>query len=198
MPSNETRSPPDSGQQTIYGGPTKRFFVSMLTRDIELNDAILDLIDNCVDGAMRQKKNELTSPYPFKDFRATLKLSEALFEIEDNCGGIPKDYVDDAFSLGRLNINQDGDIPTIGMYGIGMKRAIFKIGNSASVMSNSTDGFFSVDYSADWLQPNNEEWSLPIRRSERKDRDNGVSIRIDNVKPEIGRHLQNASFINTL
>jgi hypothetical protein len=198
MPSNETRSPPDSGQQTIYGGPTKRFFVSMLTRDIELNDAILDLIDNCVDGAMRQKKNELTSPHPFKDFRATLKLSEALFEIEDNCGGIPKDYVDDSFSLGRFNINQDGDIPTIGMYGIGMKRAIFKIGNSASVMSNSTDGFFSVDYSADWLQPNNEEWSLPIRRSERKDRDNGVSIRIDNVKPEIGRHLQNSSFINTL
>ena len=33
--------------------PTKRFFVSMLTRDISLADAILDLLDNCLDGAMR-------------------------------------------------------------------------------------------------------------------------------------------------
>ena len=31
--------------------PTKQFFVSMLTRDISLADAILDLIDNCLDGA---------------------------------------------------------------------------------------------------------------------------------------------------
>ena len=34
--------------------PSKKFFVSMLTRDIDLADAILDLIDNCLDGAMRQ------------------------------------------------------------------------------------------------------------------------------------------------
>jgi hypothetical protein len=33
--------------------PTKQFFVSMLTRDISLADAILDLLDNCLDGAMR-------------------------------------------------------------------------------------------------------------------------------------------------
>ena len=33
--------------------PTKRFFVSMLTRDISLADAILDLLDNCLDGALR-------------------------------------------------------------------------------------------------------------------------------------------------
>lgn len=33
--------------------PTKQFFVSMLTRDISLDDAILDLVDNCLDGALR-------------------------------------------------------------------------------------------------------------------------------------------------
>ncbi|EMG7739050.1 TPA: ATPase, partial [Escherichia coli] len=37
--------------------PSKRFFVSMLTRDIDLNDAILDLLDNCVDGALRTIKD---------------------------------------------------------------------------------------------------------------------------------------------
>jgi len=36
--------------------PTKLFFVSMLTRDINLVDAILDLVDNCLDGALRVSK----------------------------------------------------------------------------------------------------------------------------------------------
>lgn len=38
------------------GAPTKEFFVGMLTRDIELSDAILDLLDNCLDGVVRQRK----------------------------------------------------------------------------------------------------------------------------------------------
>ena len=38
---------------TAQASPTKQFFVSMLTRDISLADAILDLLDNCLDGAMR-------------------------------------------------------------------------------------------------------------------------------------------------
>ena len=38
------------------GAPTKEYFVGMLTRDIELSDAILDLLDNCLDGVVRQKK----------------------------------------------------------------------------------------------------------------------------------------------
>ena len=38
---------------TAKAVPTKQFFVSMLTRDISLDDAILDLIDNCLDGALR-------------------------------------------------------------------------------------------------------------------------------------------------
>ena len=33
--------------------PTKEFFVRMLTRDITVDDCILDLIDNSVDGAWR-------------------------------------------------------------------------------------------------------------------------------------------------
>ena len=37
------------------GAPTKEFFVGMLTRDIELSDAILDLLDNCLDGVVRQE-----------------------------------------------------------------------------------------------------------------------------------------------
>jgi len=45
-----------SNENTIFANPTKAFFVRMLTRDIELSDAILYLLDNCVDGIVRQQK----------------------------------------------------------------------------------------------------------------------------------------------
>jgi hypothetical protein len=134
-------------QQTIWGGPTKRFFVSMLTRDIELKYAILDLIDNCVDGATRQLKGKLKGDKPYDGYAARLTLSAKSFDISDNCGGIPQAAIKDAFLLGRPKIEQN--IPTIGMYGIGMKRAIFKIGEEAAVESYAADGAFEVNYTRD-------------------------------------------------
>ena len=37
--------------------PTKDFFVKMITKDIALEDCLLDLIDNCIDGARRHSKS---------------------------------------------------------------------------------------------------------------------------------------------
>ncbi len=37
--------------RSAHANPTKAFFVSMITRDITLEDSILDLIDNSVDSA---------------------------------------------------------------------------------------------------------------------------------------------------
>lgn len=39
--------------------PHKRFFLEMFTRDISLQDCILDLIDNSVDGIIRSQDLEL-------------------------------------------------------------------------------------------------------------------------------------------
>ncbi|RMA41805.1 ATP-binding protein [Rhodophyticola porphyridii] len=182
----------------LFGGPTKRFFVSMLTRDIELDDAILDLVDNCIDGAMRTTSAALDSDKPYAGFRADLTVTPEKFEISDNCGGIPSDYIEEAFQLGRPNIKKDGDLPTVGMYGIGMKRAIFKMGKTATVFSNADDGAFHVDYSAQWLNPENTEWTLPISRQGRKNGDNGVRILVSDLKDEISKAFSNKSFLNRL
>jgi hypothetical protein len=189
---------PDANPNELFGGPTKRFFVSMLTRDIELEDAILDLVDNCIDGAMRTKRKALDDERPYEGFRADLIVTPEKFEISDNCGGIPSDYIDEAFQLGRPNIKKDGDLPTVGMYGIGMKRAIFKMGNSASVYSNAKDGAFHVQYSAEWLDPENAEWNLPIVRDKRQDGDDGVRIVVSDLKGEISKAFGNHSFLNKL
>jgi len=59
--------------------PTKQFFVSMLTRDINLADAILDLLDNCLDGALRRAKAVPASKgaHALVDAPATTSKTEA-------------------------------------------------------------------------------------------------------------------------
>lgn len=184
-------------EKTIWGGPTKRFFVSMLTRDIELADALLDLIDNCVDGATRQLKGRVHKPGAYEGFEATLTLSSNSFDISDNCGGIPEDAIKDAFLLGRPKLDKDKNLPTIGMYGIGMKRAIFKIGKEAVVESYADDGAYAVTYDEKWLKPDNESWDLSIEKIKNQKK-KGVTIIVPTLKPEIGRLFGNEQFQNGL
>ncbi len=77
--------------------PTKEFFISVLTRDIELSRAILDLVDNCVDGARRlrgdpdsaSKQHPKPSPSLYKGLYIELTVDADSFVVKDNCGGIP-------------------------------------------------------------------------------------------------------------
>ena len=190
-----------SPSSIIYAGPTKRFFVSMLTRDIELKDAILDLLDNCVDGAMRtQGSTNTASETAYAGFYAKITANEGGFEIEDNCGGIPRDIAEkSAFVLGRPDMLRDADLPTIGMYGIGMKRAIFKMGRDAVVHSNPADGAFSVHYSPVWMDEANEEWELPIDFAAPSLPESGTKIVIRELVPAVRRQFGNDSnFLNEL
>ena len=73
--------------ETVDATPVKSFFVSMLTRDIKLEDAILDLLDNCVDGIIRHQNQGKSKPY--KGYKAEIEFNGDTFSITDNCGGIP-------------------------------------------------------------------------------------------------------------
>lgn len=147
---------------SAVASPTKQFFVKMLTRDIELQDAILDLLDNCVDGILRSQKVDGDSPVPYEGFEARITISPNHFSIEDNCGGIPIETARKyAFAMGRPAEAADENSPaTVGMYGIGMKRAIFKIGTDALIESRHDTGFY-VEITPQWMQ--DDKWDeLPM------------------------------------
>lgn len=145
--------------------PTKDFFVSMLTRDIELGDALLDLLDNCLDGVLRSAA-PTGKARPYEGYWARMTLSPDAFIIEDNCGGIPFDVATKyAFAMGRPSGVVDSTSSTIGMYGIGMKRAIFKMGRQAIVQSrHEQDGSFQVEFTPEWME--SDSWDdLPMLRA---------------------------------
>lgn len=169
--------------------PTKEFFVRMLVRDIELKDALLDLLDNCVDGALRQKKDELEKPKPYEGFWCDIKLKDGKIEIHDNCGGISKELATDyAFRMGRKDTERDADIATVGMYGIGMKRAFFKAGRSAHVLTQTNEDCFSVKIPENWLDI--DEWHFEITDHEREVmKENGTHITIENLHDKVKEQI---------
>jgi hypothetical protein len=186
--------------ENVDATPAKRFFVEMLIRDIELKDALLDLLDNCVDGAMRSAaKHDEPTDKPFAGRWAKIVFDANSFSIEDNCGGIPPDIAEaSAFRLGRLNNNLDADLPTVGVYGIGMKRAVFKIGKHAVIDSNHANGRFTVTIDKAWME-NDSQWKLPVEDGKSALDHNGTSIKVTELRDGISRLFSGESgFVNDL
>jgi hypothetical protein len=142
---------PPAAQKLIHASPTKDFFVNMITKDISLEDCIFDLLDNSIDGAKRHLAAE---PAIYLPYAIDIDLSADRFRMKDNCGGIRlSDAIEYAFHFGR---RPDAPLDVkggIGLYGIGMKRAIFKIGRSTRIRSEADDACFTVSVNVDeWLK----------------------------------------------
>jgi hypothetical protein len=170
----------------------------MLTRDIELQDAILDLLDNCVDGILRSTASKSRLKRPYTGYRANIVMSGNKFIIEDNCGGIPietaKKY---AFAMGRPEGAKDaGASSTVGLYGIGMKRAIFKLGRSALVASRHDTGFV-VEFSPTWM--NTDKWDdLPMFRLPPRDfREKGTRVTVQQLHDDVKLAFSDSTWIDT-
>lgn len=187
-------------KRSIEGGPTKRFFVSMLTKDIDLDDAILDLLDNCVDGAMRSRSETDASERRYKGFFAHLEFDQDTFSLVDNCGGIPTEVAEQsAFRLGRPDIDRDKSIPTIGMYGIGMKRAIFKMSISATIETQNKTDRLLVNYDKEWLnETNDSDWLLNLLYLDREWESDGTKITITELKKDASREFKTEAFEESL
>src|SRR5713226_5615602 len=165
--------------EPVNASPVKPFFVYMLTRDIRLEDAILDLLDNCVDGILRSKaaKEAKEKKRPYDGFWAEIKFDKDTLSISDNCGGIPWSLHKYAFTMGR---EADPDRPldatgTVGTYGIGMKRAIFKMGRECSISTRNERDAYDVEIAPDWIEKKGD-WELPVEPSKTPLKYEGTTI----------------------
>ena len=163
--------------------PTKRFFVDMLTRDIPLEQAILDLVDNCIDGAERIKaaKADLSA------YWIEINFDNKHFSIVDNCGGFStKTAREYAFKFGRPDKIKPST-HSIGQFGVGMKRALFKFGSEFIVRSATNSEQWAIDIDVnEWIKT--ETWSFPwatFKSKKISSKNPGTEIIVNNLRPEI-------------
>lgn len=188
-----------------HANPTKAFFVRMITRDITLEDCIFDLIDNSIDGAWDLaggRPLSLDDKTDLSAYKISIYVKEDGFEISDNCGGITlDDAVEYAFTFGR---KQDADTEkfSIGVYGIGMKRAVFKLGSEIEIRSTYKDGdklsSFRVPINVEqWLASGDGNWDFDIEEADDLEQP-GVRISVAQLTGAARRSFASPRFVLNL
>lgn len=185
----------EAERKIVHADPTKDFFVTMITRDISLRDCIFDLLDNAIDGARRTLSSE--AGRPFSSYTVELDFGSDYFQISDNCGGIRlSDAIDYAFHFGRKPGSPADVRGGIGLYGIGMKRAIFKIGRTCVVVSHAKDESFRVLIDVDsWERQ--AGWEFEYEDIPRENY-RGTSVRVSRINRGVGELLGDGAFENQL
>lgn len=143
-----------AADRTINAMPTKELFIAMLTRDVALIPAIIDLADNCTDGARRVKGDKSWS-----GLEVTIDANADKFSISDNCGGIEVETARNyAFRFGRA-AGAGSTKGEVGRFGVGMKRGLFKLGRQFRIHSTTKKTQFDVSINVEkWA--NDPTWEF--------------------------------------
>lgn len=185
---------------TIQASPTKEFFIRMLTRDVLLTRAIIDLVDNSVDGAKRLRPDG-----DFNGLHVIINFSAEDFRIEDNCGGITiataRDY---AFRFGRPK-NAPATTSSVGQFGVGMKRTFFKLGRFFRVESSTATSRFEMEVDVEeWLNQGGDtgSWHFDFKTIEEgiviPPEDVGTKIVVNRLRDEPKQSFQLHGFLRSL
>jgi Histidine kinase-, DNA gyrase B-, and HSP90-like ATPase len=189
--------------------PRKRFFVEMFTRDIALEDCVLDLVDNSIDSLIRSRQIDLqdeivTNKRLSRPAHIEVTISPKAITVADDCGGIPTEKArHEVFNFGHstdgaLDLTERG----IGAYGIGLKRAIFKMGSSFRVDSTQNGRGFRVEQDLnDWLDHDDslDDWRFPLVEldsSKLKCPRHGTLIQVTELRENIRDLARNDEFLD--
>lgn len=180
----------------VDASPTKGFFIYMLTRDIDVRPAIVELIDNSIDGAKKIRKDK-----GYKGLFIKISMSQDKFIIEDNCGGIDIETAQKyAFQFGRSS-DRENDLHGYftGIFGIGMKRALFKLGKKFEVISKTLTEYFDLKVDVDeWINKPEWEFEFDNVKTGISNDETGTKIIVEKLNTDIIGKFESEMFINSL
>lgn len=180
----------------VDASPTKGFFIYMLTRDIDVRPAIVELIDNSIDGAKKIRKDK-----GYKGLFIKISMSQDKFIIEDNCGGIDIETAQKyAFQFGRSS-DRENDLHGYftGIFGIGMKRALFKLGKKFEVISKTSTEYFDLKVDVDeWINKPEWEFEFDNVKTGISNDETGTKIIVEKLNTDIIGKFESEMFINSL
>jgi len=184
-------------ENRIVAQPTKDLFISMLVKDIELSKAIADLVDNSVDGAQRLRGDGI-----LEGLYVDMHVSGQNFTIRDNCGGIEVDLARRyAFRFGR-----PPDMPitkhSVGQFGVGMKRALFKLGRRFEIDATAKNSQFHLVIDVD-LWRNHDRWEfefddLKENLAEIPEEQRGTTIKVAPLHEQVSEEFSLDFFLSRL
>jgi len=184
--------------------PSKSFFIDMLTKDIALSVCILDLMDNSIHSLIANSELDVSEHLIEGTTASRIKalieinLSPLKFRISDNCGGVSIEKAkDEVFLLGNSQVGMN--YAGLGVYGIGMKRAFFKIGRQISFKSHTKAEELEIDIDVDSWQQQPDNWIFPFKYARPKSAARGgTEIEITELHPVVNQQFASKGFLTIL
>lgn len=137
---------------TVDGTPKKRVFLSIIS-DYDLRTGLCELIDNAIDHWLANGKKQ--------GFRVTVTLDteRQFIRVADNAGGVPEEKAELLVAPGASGNPLDQD--SIGIFGVGGKRAGVAVGELVEIRTRHGDGkTIQIDLTTAWVE--NDSWDLEI------------------------------------
>jgi hypothetical protein len=204
----------------------------MLVKDIELIPSVVDLVDNSVDAARVRVQAQLDAdmrggnggvspnaeelaPTPettaqtakaqdLSGYWVKIKAEPDRFEIQDNCGGIPLDTAERyAFRFGRAE-DFPGSPLSVGQFGVGMKRALFKLGTGFTVSSIADGSRFVLPVNVEeWARDPDPRWRFVFSHADpnyapTESDVQGTNIHVDRLHESVGEDFATTSILGRL
>ena len=186
--------------------PEKRLFISLLTRDIPLVAAFLDLIDNSINAALEPFATRLETADGYVeifediDFKPNtnikLTISTGEIEIVDTAPGISAESARlHVFKFGRSQ-NEENESDRLSVYGLGLKRAFFKLGKRVIIKSEHVDGGFELDLDVEkWSIDKSTPWKFDLISRDPVESDKcGTWIKVLDLYPETTKRISDGVF----
>lgn len=184
---------------TVKTGVAPEFISGVLTSDITTLASIFDLVDNSIDAARNHMAKSLEKieidnygmPISYDGYEISLDVKEGSFSIEDNCLGISeRELSNDTLLIGKQSSHQFG----LGKFGVGLKRALLKLGNSYRITSDDETSNIELNFSKDELK-NLAELEADLGASEGA---RFVKIEISDLEQVVKREFSYSRWIDKL
>jgi len=183
--------------------PSKKFFTETLPRDIALSDCVLDLVDNSVHSLETTLGLDVSQHYfaatkpPRIHASVDIVFDASRFRLTDDCGGISTaDATDVVFLFG--NPVKEKTQAGLGVYGIGMKRAFFKIGRQIVFISHTRQEEFRIDIRVEEGEKS-KEWNFPFKYARpRQTIEGGTVIEITELHSTVSDQFASKAFSRIL
>lgn len=181
--------------------PDKAFTIDTFTRDASVQECIFDLIDNSIDAARKKlhennkliiDDNGLVSDY--SGIKIKVLINQQCISIEDNCSGMEPSEIRN----GILRFGQPSKAEySIGLYGIGLNRAIYKLGNKTNIVTETKTDKSQVKINMEAYRKEQSKWLIPASTLPTTGQ-TGTELSISDINNEVEHILADTEFVNKM
>lgn len=179
--------------------PAPAYIFDYLTADILTAECIFDLIDNSIDAAraaMTEESRGSTLPEQYDGYRIAVTLTPERVSIHDNCSGMSEEtFARSAFRAGEKSRHPYG----IGHFGVGLKRAILKLGDRCVVDTDDGISRMSLSFTRSALDQAADSaiFKLPASKLETTGL-KYTTITVDQIRADTRRDLSSPRWNETI